>query len=367
MGKVGIITFHASHNYGSMLQAYALQQTIIKIGHSCKIINLRTKEQRKLYKPFAFSSGWQAKVKTLVFPFLAYEDLCKHHKFEQFLSKQLLTTKEIITPEALDECALGFDVYVSGSDQIWNTCCPDYVSSYFLDFVCDHKKIAYAPSMGPCPNKTISPELYGFIGNALNSYCNISVRETGTANFVEKITGKRPKVCLDPTLLLEEEQWKTLAGDTPIISDDYMLFYSPFPTKEQCREMLFLSKKTGMKVILTTPNGIFRLIYKKNIKYYINVGPIEFLNLIRYAKFVISGSFHAVVFSIIFARPFYAIDGMSDNRVSNLLKLTKLENYAVRPSAIKDAISCQKDFDIAKKNILTAKLDSLLFIQSTLV
>lgn len=367
MKKVGIITFHASHNYGSMLQAYALQQTILRIGHNCKIINLRTKKQRKFYRPLVFSSVWQDRIKALLFPFLAYADLRKHHLFEQFLSNKLLTTTEIKTPELLNESALGFDIYVSGSDQIWNTCCPDYVSSFFLDFVYNHKKIAYAPSMGPCPDETISPELYGFIENALNSYCEISVREAGTADFVERITGKRPKICIDPTLLLEEEEWRLLAGSKPIISEDYMLFYSPFPTKEQCSELLLLSKRTGLKVILTTPNGTFRLIHKKSIKYHINVGPIEFLNLIRHAQFVISGSFHAVVFSIIFARPFYAIDGMSDNRVSSLLKLTKMECYAVRPNTIKDPDSCREDFNKAKQIILTAKEDSMLFLKSALV
>lgn len=134
---------------------------------------------------------------------------------------------------------------------------------FFLDFVYNHKKTAYAPSMGPCPDETISPELYGFIENALNSYCEISAREAGTADFVERITGKRPKICIDPTLLLEEEEWRLLAGSKPIISEDYMLFYSPFPTKEQCSELLLLSKRTGLKVILTTPNGTFRLIHKR--------------------------------------------------------------------------------------------------------
>lgn len=367
MGKVGVITFHASHNYGSMLQAYALQQTIMRIGHSCKIINLRTKEQRKLYKPFVFSSCWKAKVKALVFPFLAYADLCKHHKFEQFLSKQLFTTKEILNPEALDECALGFDIYVSGSDQIWNTCCTDHVSSYFLDFVCDHKKIAYAPSMGPCPLQSISPKLYDFIGNALKSYHDISVRETGTADFVEKVTGRRPKICLDPTLLLEEEEWGKLAGNKPIIEGDYILFYSPFPTNEQYREMLLISREVGLRVVITTANGSFKLKYKKDIKYYVDAGPLEFLNLVKYAKFVVCASFHAVVFSIIFSRPFYAINGMSDSRVSNLLKLTKLENYALRPCEIKDTALCKIDFDIAKMNILKAKVDSMSFLESALV
>lgn len=134
MKKVGIITFHASHNYGSMLQAYALQQTILRIGHNCKIINLRTKKQRKFYRPLVFSSVWQDRIKALLFPFLAYADLRKHHLFEQFLSNKLLTTTEIKSPELLNESALGFDIYVSGSDQIWNTCCPDYVSSFFFRF-----------------------------------------------------------------------------------------------------------------------------------------------------------------------------------------------------------------------------------------
>lgn len=149
MKKVGIITFHASHNYGSMLQAYALQQTVLRLGCECEIINLRTQLQRKIYSPFFMYKGWAKKLKALRYPRLAIEDIKKHQKFEQFLhEKYILSPHTYTTAEELKNANLDYDCYISGSDQIWNTSCADFLTSYFFDFVKHGKRIAYAPVWG---------------------------------------------------------------------------------------------------------------------------------------------------------------------------------------------------------------------------
>lgn len=115
MKSVGIITFHASHNYGSMLQAYALQQTVKSLGFDCRIINLRTPVQRQFYKPFYLQDGWIKKVKAIRYPLIACADIRKHQLFEQFmLDHYLMTEVEYISSEELRNNPPIFDYYISG-------------------------------------------------------------------------------------------------------------------------------------------------------------------------------------------------------------------------------------------------------------
>ncbi len=208
MKKIGIITFHASHNYGSMLQAYALKRTVEALGYICEIINFRTKRQKDIYKPFCLSAHWLQILKTIKYPKLALDDLKKHRLFEKFLRNYLTTShKEFSNSQQLADAHLDYDAYISGSDQIWNTCCFDYDAAYFLDFTSNATKIAYAPSMGPNPETQVKASDEPAIKAYLSAYNFISVREEGTADRVERIAGKRPEVCLDPTLLLNKEKW----------------------------------------------------------------------------------------------------------------------------------------------------------------
>lgn len=159
--KVGIITFHAAHNYGSMLQAYALQQVVTSLGHDCCIINLRTPRQKRYYSPFYLKGGLRSKIKALAYPAVAVNDWRKHRLFEKFLRSYLiLTPAEYSSSEQLRHASLDFDIVISGSDQIWNTCCFDHEPAYFLDFCNDAKRVAYAPSMGPDPENQVEPRLY---------------------------------------------------------------------------------------------------------------------------------------------------------------------------------------------------------------
>lgn len=114
--KVGIITFHASHNYGSMLQAYALQQTVLRLGHECEIINLRTSIQKRYYLPFLLQPGKRKKAKAIIHPILAIDDVRKYWKFEKFLKdKYILSPRTYSTAEALKEDCLDYDFFISGS------------------------------------------------------------------------------------------------------------------------------------------------------------------------------------------------------------------------------------------------------------
>ena len=144
--KVGIITFHASHNYGSMLQAYALTKCLVDMGCAVEIVNLRTEKQHKMYPlPMDFKTrSLKGVIRDFVYnPILATESVGKWYKYERFL-KRLPLTREYKSYDELKSERWDYDVLIVGSDQIWNTACRDWDESFFGTFVPDSmRKIAY--------------------------------------------------------------------------------------------------------------------------------------------------------------------------------------------------------------------------------
>lgn len=339
--RVGIITFHASHNYGSMLQAYALQRVIMELGCECEIINFRTERQKNIYRPFFLrndhyqSRRW--KLKAIAYPVLAFNDIRKYSLFEKFIKERMkVTAKTYSTFEELESAALNYDAYISGSDQIWNTACLDFDKSYYLGFVKSGKKIAYAPSMGPDSDKDISVAYYPMIKDYVKKYDSLSVREEGTVKKIRDIAGLTPSIMIDPTLLVKAEEWSLMAGNRPIVKEEYIILYTPRYERELYIEALKFAEKNNLKVVVTIHDCYGEWKSNKYFKFVTAVGPTEFLNLIKFSKFVISGSFHAVVFSILFSKSFYAYKGMDDSRISALLEALQLQKFALGSNALND-------------------------------
>ena len=142
MKKVGIITFHASHNYGSMLQAYALQQVVLSMGYDCEIINFRSIAQKEMYKPIFLKGTFYGKcVRFIIQATYALDILKKYRLFEYFLKEELiLSPKEYTTLHDLENENFSYDYYISGSDQIWNVHAYDFNYAYFLPFVKSGKR-----------------------------------------------------------------------------------------------------------------------------------------------------------------------------------------------------------------------------------
>lgn len=366
--RVGIITFHASHNYGSMLQAYALQKTVESLGHECEIINFRTKRQRFVYRPFFINCS---KIQTLChFLFktrLTCGELLKYIRYEQFMNNEMkLSPIEYQDYASLCKDTLPYDCYISGSDQIWNTSCCDWDEAYGLGFVSNGRKIAYAPSMGPIPEKEIDidDEKLGNLLSMIRHYDSVTVREKGTAERIHQLMGVEYDTSLDPTLLLGCEQWLKLEHGKPIVDGDYALMYTPWANPELTNKALEISKKYGLKLVSTMFYD-----YGKNdsgIICKVSAGPKQFLNLVRNARLVIAASFHAVAFSIIFGRQLYAFGGMNDSRISSLLSLSGLECFASEPMGIMSEARLKQTYSEAKKKLLPAVNSSLSFLQESI-
>lgn len=327
MKSVGIITFHASHNYGSMLQAYALQHVLAELGVKSEIINFRTDRQKRYYQPPFLKGRPHGRLYRLL-KYCRYDIplLRKKLLFEKFLLEDLIITKnEYRSYDELADAGFNYDVYISGSDQIWNPKCFDFDWSYFLGFVKKGKKIAYAPSIGPDPTST-DRSYHDAMRILLRGYDAVCVREQATADFLQKITGNiiGMPVMPDPTLLATREFWSDVAGPEPLVKGKYIFLYAPRYVPEVWQKADELSKQLGMKVVVSMFFGkkdSDSWLKKPEFEPYLVAGPKEFLNLCRYAGYVIGDSFHLVVFSFIFHKRFFTKEPARDARVANIMRL----------------------------------------------
>lgn len=347
--KTGTVTFHASHNYGSMLQAYALQQTLYSLGVDNEIINLRTIRQKRMYPRSTYfdMSSLKRIIKSLIMLPYTKQLIRKYDLFEEFLKEELRLTEEFdaLTPE-IEARLSGYDFLIAGSDQIWNTICGDFDWLYYLP-VANHNAITYAPSMGPAAKRQVSEENHVKIASCLEQFIGISVREEGTAEMVHEISGVKPDVLVDPTMLLTKADWEKKISDKPLVKGKYLFIYSPWLTKDILKVGKKLSKLLSLPIVISN-FSIVNVIHSAGCKKILACGPWEFLNLIKYASLVLSGSFHAVVFSILLQKPFFALNGDCDNRICHILKKMNLSDRVVHTNDVDQVIAYAFDTDFTQ-------------------
>lgn len=344
MKKVGIITFHAAHNYGSNLQAFSLQKAVSRLGFDCEIINFRTERQKDQYRPLTQRKGLKYLVKNTYFLLNYKSRKKKYNNFENFInSKFILSKKEYNSLEELTQAPLDYDYYISGSDQIWNTTPNDADDSYFLPFVKSGKKIAYAPSFGQFSDINHKEKVSEF----LSTYDVLSTREEYGEKLIMDLIGKQAPVMPDPTLLTPKEEWEAMIPNA-VCEGDYMFFYTLFASKEMIDIVKTVSKNLNLPVVISNVSNQYEIFSGfKKIRY---AGPLEFLSLLKNAKFVCVTSFHGAVFSILLHKPFFAINGLKDNRINTLLESTGLLDRAVTKNNLTDKLKNPFEIDFVKSD-----------------
>lgn len=340
MKKVGIITMHKVWNAGSALQAYALQYITETLGYEAKLIDYKYPNLEHA----AFSNNikevrslnFKGALRVLFYIVKSYFVRNSHSRAYTIFYERYFkcTDLEYVSRKSLLEDPPQFDIYVTGSDQVWN---PQYVgfdTSYMLDFVPEHaKRLSYASSFS---TNNIPSYMHDDYARCLIKYDSISVREQSGKKLVEGLIHKNATVCCDPTLLLDDKQWGNLACESNFkVSRKYILVYimgyayDPYPMIYQHIDSV--SKKLKLPVLFyNTIRGKYKAPYGK-IKVD-GLGPLEFLWLFQNAAFVVTDSFHGTAFSLNFKRPFISViekkDG-SDSRVYNLLETTGTQHRAI--------------------------------------
>lgn len=368
MKKIATITFHSSYNYGSHLQAYALQEFIKEISNEpidYKIINLRTQVQKNMYKNVFENSGLKNFLKKIVLLKYKNDFFKKADNYEKFLSNKLLVTKEYNTYDELKKENFDFDYYISGSDQLWNLQAKDFDWSYYLEFVKIGKKISYSASFGP-KVQTWNSEDKERVKKDLYQYNFLSVREQGSFNNVKELTGIEPKIHVDPTMLLKKNDWLKLIDEKPIIKKDYIFFYDLKGRKEDINLVKEISKKLDMPVVISKYMSIDVHFSKFEKHYY--CGPLEFLNLLYNSKLVLSSSFHGNVFSVILNKPFFALNGKNDFRINTMLEKFNLSDRSISSNEVDDKLKYVYDIDFsnAEKVFEKERLNSKKYLVDAL-
>lgn len=328
MKSVGIITIHDIYNYGSILQAYATQKVVSDLGYRAEIIDYKYPNPFHGQKP-TLKGKVLSKANAILKDFLPGKKYTTYiNNYKSFTKKYYqLSAQRYPTVDSLMNNPPEYDIYLTGSDQIWR---PKFIKKdpcFFLGFAKNKKKIAYASSFG-C---TSIPESFKTkYAEYLNQFSAIGVRELPGVEIVKELTGKEAQLVLDPTLLLTKEQWsdvlKPFNNKKP-----YILCYGN-TTQDKYMEKLALhiQKTTGYDIIRL--NGKFYDYFNKKMKYILDAGPAEWLGYFANASIILGQSFHATAFAINFQKPVIPVlrgDSNHDSRQKQLLKLLNLEHRSV--------------------------------------
>ena len=343
--KVGIVTVHNVSNYGAVLQAYALKE-IINNKHECYIIDFDNTHVSKSLKYIRFGRGFHAFLGMGKDILRLIPRLRVIRKFKKFIKFKMNLIN--LNSFEVSEC----DVFISGSDQIWNPACissnKKFISEYFLSFANENqKKISYASSCGAYEfNNNEMKELKRY----LSSYTSLSVREKTTSNFLSRELNRKVEHVLDPTLLLTKQEWLEKIGDNQCRGGDYILVYVIKKTKLLKETICTIKSKLNMKVILVEQGIYFDNIIDEHIR---DAGPEDFISLINNAKFIITDSFHGTTFSVIFNKPFYSVSpGANVNRISSLLTMLDLKSRIIHKEENIKNINLDLDFSEANNRLM---------------
>ncbi len=291
MTRIGVMTFLHNDNYGSILQAWALQQTLLEMGFDATHIDYAPNRLEKLRNLLMSGNS----------PKLILEGMRKksatgkmHGGFDEFRQKNLITTETCRERNALRMIAGYLDVLVAGSDQIWS---PVWLNpAYFLDFT-DKPKVSYAPSLGvkEMPNRAKARK----IARLVKGFSAVSVREQEGASLLAEMTGSEPIVLPDPVMLVPREKWQTVM-DKSVPQEKYILCYfiGDNPSYWETVRAIVARENCAVRVIPRTEGA-------RSSGYPLeeDVPPQRWLGLINGAAHVVTDSFHGATFSAILNRP----------------------------------------------------------------
>lgn len=335
--KIGILTFHKSINYGSVLQAWALQDIIEKKGYNVEIIDYEPQAYKSLYHIFKSpTSLWRIKFNLRQLP-LSGVLLYQSKRFCKFRKRCLhLSEKKYNVHSDLHDMVEKYDVIVCGSDQIWNINAYDCDLAYFLPVAYKGQKVAYAVSVNTTKftEKKCDDVLRWYIWD----FDYISIRETSGAEKISRFIDKKKNITtvLDPTLLHKKEDFDNICSKR-LINNDYIFLYNVWSCDDAADAAVTLSAKLNLPVyttLMTRDKSSICKLEKKGIqveKHF--TSPQDFISLIKNASYVVTDSFHGTAFSIIFEKNFVCIndrhkDGSfkNDERLESILLSLRLKD-----------------------------------------
>ena len=346
---IKVITRHAPSNYGSLLQSIATVTVLERLGHTCEIIDYIRDDEHGLKAVTTVldgKQGWNGNLlKKLVYIALRYpEEKRAEMKFSRMRKKYLKLTGRSRTHEELKQ--LDADVFMTGSDQVWGpTLNGHYDEAYFLSFVKDKPKIAYAASFG---RTEFTPATLSEYKKMLSDYTGIAVRENSAVELRAQMNIPCAGQVLDPTLLLTGDEWgKWIEKD---VQGKYVLVYQLHNNPALSDYAVRFARHVGLPLYRVSPTfhqcrrgGKF--VYLPDLS--------EFLSYIKHSTYFITDSFHGTAFALNFNRQFIEIlpNNKTGSRNQSILQLTGLQDRIVTD---------YNDFSISNKKIDYESVNAVL-------
>ena len=354
MKKICVVTWYGGTNYGTNLQAYALVKKLELMGYDTKIKGNISKNINYFFYPYLVFDRINNKIKRRKNNKIIYEVDRDTQKFFNEFIKEKLPKLNSYGREEWGKIEKDYTAFITGSDQVWN---PNYFqASMMLDFIPHNKikKIAYAPSIGV---NSLSKKIKRKYKRLLKKYEAISVREEQAAKILQDISPVSVKVVLDPTMLLTCEEWNELTDEANInriemLEEKYIVCYFVGDRKDYIRYVEKVKNETGMKCFVIPINNNVKM---ENCITLTGIGPKEFIWMIKHASIILTDSFHASVFSILYHKEFYVLKRFPENsatsqnsRLHQILDMYKLSNRWIEDESqfIRDI---QINYDITDK------------------
>lgn len=317
--KLGIITFHQALNYGAILQTYALQHFLTEHFPEAEVqvVDYRCPKLSGVYtlKGQPGLSPFKKVIKTGHF-------FLKKAQFNRFIRSYITVSPKTYRPETVAEANDAFDIFLAGSDQIWNPTLTDGDTNYLLEFAGEEKRYSYAASIGLAELPQDKKACYrGLLG----TFQGLSVREKTAKSILEDLDpGWNVSVHPDPVLLLEQVHWDKVCQKAKHHTKDYVFVFAVEYSEKLIRDAAEFAEKKGLDAIYIGPH---REKVPAPVRYLPIVSLPGLLSFFRDARYVMVNSFHGTVFSLVFHKDFYVSlnhrDGRN-SRIENLLELTGL-------------------------------------------
>lgn len=325
MKKVYLLTFHGSVNYGAVLQAYALNKTIIDMGYDCEVIDYN----RELHHQ-NFLRIQKSGLKSVIYQLLKRRhNKVLHKKFDNFTKSMMtLSNKSYNGFGALNDTSFDKnDVYLIGSDQVWNCQLTENNYHYYLDFTDSNNKYSYASSFGVADIDNFDDKDY--VIDLLSKFKRISVREESGCDIIKKHLGMDSTVVCDPTFLLDNSQWSEIAQSSK--ETNYIALFMLNRNEKLIAKAKELSKEKNLKIVnlAYTVKGIEGI---EDVKC---LSPQQWLGYIKNAEYVFTNSFHGFALSLNFNRQVFVAltEGGRNSRITDLC-----ERYGVSDRIINDSM-----------------------------
>lgn len=359
--KIGILTFQASHNCGSMLQAYALREVLArKYNADVEIINYSNYVSRCIYG-YLDTRPKRSAIERNIDTFTHLKTVRESRKwYNAFSENYLVKSRESCkNPGDLRKIAAKYDMIIAGGDQVWNVRCQDAGKEFYLNFTDSVRKVAYSPSLGGSNILKYADDLELYKQYLQDFEC-LSVREPNGQKWLQELTGREVPIICDPTMLLTAEEWCQWLP-VPEIEGKYIFNYAFYHNRPETNAILQkISEKTGMPIyVLDYKFYDYYKLSRYGFEKSSMSGPLAFLGLMKNATLVMTQSFHGTLFSALFNRNFWSYNwkemhNPDDDRAMAILEQLGLED---RYQMIDDllAIDLLKPVDYEAVN---AKMDN---------